>query len=343
MAKKKKKNAGLRTVLTASCIVFGLVFAVLLGCTVYAEYLLNQMNYYPDEPRESMSLEDAEALLKETDPEDENYTGPEHNAEDVTLETAESMIEAGENVVNILLIGADYQSGDFARSDSMILCTFNKTKNTITMTSLMRDMYVQIPGYYKNRINASYTIGGMNLLKKTLEYNFGLEVHGVVEVDFSHFVELIDMLGGVELELSYAEAEFINYKNDDSLTAGVQVLNGKQALWYSRFRGDAGGDFIRTNRQRIVLSKLIDNYRSTSMTDLLAMLDDILPMVTTDMEKNEILGYVTGLFPMLIDAEIITQRIPAEGGYYMTKIDGKSVLVPDIRFNVNILKQTIEE
>lgn len=340
--KKKKKKAALRSVLTVGCVVMGLVLAMLLSATVYAEYLLNQMNYYSDGTRETMSKEDAEAFLNQTDPDDENYTGREDNAEDVTLDIADEILPTSENVINILLIGADYQSGDVARSDSMILCTFNKTRNTITMTSFMRDMYVQIPGYYKNRINASYSIGGMKLLKDTLEHNFGLEVNGIVEIDFSHFEELIDLLGGVEIELSYMEAEFINLKNDDNLTQGVRVLNGKQALWYSRFRTE-GGDFKRTDRQRIVLGKLIENYRNSSLTDLLAMMDDILPMVTTDMEKNEILSYVTGLFPMLVRAEVITQRIPAEGGYYMTKIDGKSVLVPDIRFNVQILKDTITE
>ncbi len=345
MANKKKKNYSvLRPALMVSCIVLGLVLLMLLSATVYAEYLLGQMNYYEDVPRETMSNEEAEEFLKqETDPEDENYTGSEMNAEDVELETAEEKLETSENVVNILLIGADYQSGDVARSDSMILCTFNKPKNTITMTSFMRDMYVQIPGYYKNKLNASYSIGGMQLLQKTLDHNFGVQVDGVVEVDFSQFAKLIDLLGGVELDVTYMEAQFINLKNHDSIKQGVQVLNGKQALWYSRYRGDGGGDFNRTNRQRVVLGKLIENYRNSSLTDLLAMMDDILPMVTTDMDKSDILSHVTGLFPMLVSAEILTQRIPAEGGYYMTKIDGRSVLVPDISFNVRILKDTIME
>lgn len=343
MARKKKKTF-LRSVLGLACVVFGLVFAVLLAGTVYAEYLLNQVNYQSDTGREFLSLEDALALLEqETDPVDEEFTGPEMEAEDVQLEAAGELLTGSEHVVNILLIGADYQSGDHARSDSMILCTFNKNRNTITMTSFMRDMYVQIPGYYKNRINASYAIGGMELLQETLKYNFGLEVDGVVEVDFSHFEDLIDMLGGVQLELNQAEADFINLKNGDRLNAGVHTLNGAQALWYSRFRGDASGDFGRTNRQRVVLGKLIETYRSSSLTDLLAMMDDILPMVTTDMKKNDILGYVGELFPMLINAEIITQRIPAEGGYEMTRIDGKSVLVPDISFNIQILKDTFAE
>ena len=345
MAKKKKKNyAVLRPALMVSCIVMGLVLVVLLSATVYAEYLLNQMNYYQENPRETMSQQEAEEFLKqETDPEDENYTGSEMNAEDVVLETVEEKLETSENVVNILLIGADYQSGDIARSDSMILCTFNKTKNTITMTSFMRDLYVKIPGYGKNKINASYSIGGMQMLENTLEHNFGVQVDGIVEVDFSQFEKLIDLLGGVELDVTYMEAEFINLKNHDRLKQGVQVLNGKQALWYSRFRGDGGGDFNRTNRQRVVLGKLIENYRNSSLTDLMAMMDDILPMVTTNMDKNDIVSYVTGLFPMLVGAEIITQRIPAEGGYYMTKIDGRSVLVPNISFNVKILKDTIME
>lgn len=342
--KKKKKQKVLRAALIAGCVVLGLVLVMLLAGTIYTEYLLNQVNYNHETPRETMSLEEAHALIQqETDPEDENYTGSEMEAGDVQLETAGEVLTTSDEVVNILLIGADYQSGEQARSDSMILCTFNKTKDTITMTSFMRDMYVQIPGYYKTRLNASYAIGGMDLLQKTLEYNFGLEVDGIVEVDFSHFEDIIDLLGGVEIELSYPEADFIILKSGTKVGAGKQNLTGVQALWYSRFRGDSSGDFGRTNRQRVVLSKLIEKYRSSSLTDILAMMDDILPMVTTDMDKDDILGYVGDLFPMLTNAEIVTQRIPAEGGYYMTRIDGKSVLVPDISFNIEILKDTLAE
>lgn len=343
-SKKKKRRAALRSALIAGCVIMGMVLVMMLSVTVYAEYLLGQVNYAPDRVQSTISPEDAAELLKqETDPVDENYTGRTDREEDVVLETAGEVLSTSKNVINILLIGADYQSGDIARSDSMILCTFNKTKNTITMTSFMRDTYVQIPGYYKNRINASYYIGGMNLLKETLELNFGVEVNGIVEVDFSQFEKLVDLLGGVEIELNYQEADFINYKTGSKLTVGTHNLTGIQALWYSRNRGDARGDFNRTNRQRIVLSKIVDKYRSSSMTELLAMMDDILPMVTTDMSKNDVLGHVTNLFPMLLSAEIITQQIPAEGGYYQTKIDGRSVLVPDISFNVDILKESITE
>ena len=335
---KKKKHQPLRVVLTVSCVVLGLVLALLVAGTVYAEYLLNQMNFH-DTPRETLPPDVVQALLDETDPIGD-FTGTEMDPYEVTHSEMD-IIPTSENLVNILLIGADYQSGDIARSDSMILCTFNKSKDTITMTSFLRDMYVYIPGYGSMRINTSYALGGMDLLKDTLEYNFGVQVDGIVEIDFSHFKDLIDLLGGVELDVNKAEASFINLKNKDHLKSGVQVLNGAQALWYSRFRGDATGDFGRTERQREVLSVLIEEYRSVSLTDLLSMLDDILPMVTTNMTKTEILSYVSGLFPMLMDAEIGTQRIPAEGGYYMTRIDGKSVLVPDMEAQRQHLRDTL--
>ena len=95
----------------------------------------------------------------------------EEREEDVILETAPQMEVQSEEIVNILLIGADYQSGDFARSDSMILCTYNKKTGQMTMTSFLRDLYVPIPGYGSNRINASYTYGGAALLKKTISQN----------------------------------------------------------------------------------------------------------------------------------------------------------------------------
>ena len=130
-------------------------------------------------------------------------------------------------MVNILLVGADRRKNEVARSDSMILCTFNKTTGTITLTSFMRDMYVKIPGYKSNRINVSYALGGFNLLNETISYNFGVESDGAVEIDFAHFQELIDLLGGIELELTAAEAYYVNYECHGKLKAGVQLLTGE--------------------------------------------------------------------------------------------------------------------
>lgn len=345
MDSKKKTNGGLRRpMLVVLCVVLGFVFAVMLGCTVYAEYLLSKVNYIdPNAAAPTLSQEEIDVLSKETETMDPDFTGPELHEDEVVLETAPPVEVDKENVVNILLIGADYQSGDVARSDSMILCTFNKHTNTITLTSIMRDMYVKIPGYKSNRINVSYTFGGMQLLNKTLSQNFGVEADGAVEIDFSNFEKLIDLLGGIELELNTKEANFINIKAGSKLKAGVQTLNGKEALWYSRFRKDAGGDFNRTNRQRIVLTILLNRYKDLSLPELIGMMDDILPMVTTNMTKDEILNYMTNLFPMLASAEIVTQRIPVEGAYYQAKINDMAVLVPNISKNAKVLQDVMYE
>lgn len=343
MAKKKQKN-GLRSTLIVLSVVLGVILAVLIAGTVYAEFLLGKVNYVDADATEpTYEQEIVDAIINETEPADPEFTGPELKEEDVVLETAAPVEVDSENVVNILLIGADRRKNEPARSDSMILCTFNKTQGTITLTSFMRDMYVKIPGYASNRINASYVLGGIPLLNKTIAHNFGVEADGAVEIDFAHFEDLIDLLGGIEIELTSAEANYINSECGSSLKGGLRVLTGEEALWYSRCRKVGDGDFGRTNRQRIVLTILLNEYKSKSLTELMGMLDDILPMVTTNMTKNEILGYVTELFPMLATAEIVTNRIPQDDAYYHARINEMAVLVPDIAKNAEALKKVVSE
>lgn len=352
---KKKKSgsrSAKRTTLTLLCVMLGLVLAIMLGGTIYVEHLLNQMNYVDNSVTQPyLSQEEAELLAKqETEAETPDFTGPELSGEDVEFaDTDDIQIGGGKDVVNILLIGQDSRTKTGqGRSDSMMLCTFNKAKKTITVTSFMRDMYVQIPGYKNNRINVAYMYGGMELLNETLEKNFGLHIDGNVEINFQHFAKLIDLVGGIELELSSAEANYINkeYKKG-SLKAGTNLLNGTQALWYARTRkvsseGQAG-DFGRTNRQRIVMEILINKYKDSSLTELIGMLDDVLPMITTDLSKSDITGYVMEFFPMLADVTIVNQRVPAEGSYDMVMIDGNSVLRVDFNKNIQMLMETLEE
>lgn len=340
--KRKKRSSSIRPALIALTIVLGVIFTVLLGCTVYAEYLLSKVNYVdPDAVMETLSQEEVDAIHKGTEPMDMEFTGPDLKEEDVLLETAPQMEVDSSRVVNFLLIGVDRRKNEVARSDSMILCTFNKDTNTILLTSFMRDMYVKIPGYKSNRVNVAYSLGGMQLLNKTLNHNFGITTDGIVEIDFANFQKLIDLLGGIELDLTAKEASYINKESGSKLSAGVQVLTGEQALWYSRFRKDAGGDFNRTNRQRIVLSTLLNEYKNLSLTELMGMMDDILPMVTTNMTKDQILNHMTNLFPMLAGSKIVTQRIPVEDAYYQARIDGMAVLVPNISKNAQALQDML--
>ena len=245
--------------------------------------------------------------------------------------------------LNILLIGQDGTGDSDARSDTMILCTFNRANNTITVASFLRDMYVKIPGYKYNRLNAAYRFGGTELLNKTLYENFGIKVDGNIQVDFGCFEKIIDKLGGVTMELTAAEARFINkHVAGSQLAKGTQLLTGAQALAYSRNRYDTDGDFSRTNRQRKLLRVLLETYKNKSFPEMLAIVQELLPMITTDMKKSDLTGYAISLIPMLSGAEIRMQAIPVEGGYRYADIDGKSVLLPDMAKNRKVLEELLK-
>lgn len=339
----RRRTSFKRAMLSLLCIVLGIILAMMLSVTVYFQYLLNQINYVDPDDTATLSQEELNNLLAEEE-EDGDSDAPSMNAEDVEFEDHTTQIGGrGSGIVNILLIGQDRREGESrARSDSMILCTFNKNTKTLTMTSFLRDLYVQIPGYQDNRINAAYAAGGMSLLNKTLEENFGIQVDGNVEVDFNQFADIVDLLGGVSIELRQDEANVINNETGSALSSGAQLLNGDQALAYARIRKlDADGDFSRTSRQRKVINALLDAYKNSSLTTILSLLDDILPMITTDLSDVKIIAYATELFPMLSEATIVSQRIPADGTYEGRMISGMSVLVADMDASRQLLEQTL--
>lgn len=300
------------------CLVLGVILAVMVSTTVYFQ---SQVGLLPS--LEDLQLPSLPQLSFGT--KDDQIGGP------------------GSHIVNILLIGQDRREGEErARSDSMILCTFNKHTKQITMTSFLRDLYVPIPGHGSNRINAAYTLGGMKLLDKTLRENFGIYIDGNVEVDFGHFAQIIDLLGGVDMELRQDEANFINKETGSDLSAGMQRLNGEQALMYSRIRKlDSDGDFSRTDRQRKVMSALFQAYKNSGINTMLSLVKQILPMVDTDMGTIEMMLLAMELVPMLSQAEVVSQHVPAAGTYTDQNIQGMSVLVPDTDAVRQMLENTL--
>ena len=226
----------------------------------------------------------------------------------------------GDHLINILLIGQDRRPGQGRqRSDTMILVSINKSNNTITLTSFMRDQYVQIPGYKPNKLNAAFAFGGMNLLKKTLELNFGVKIDGMVEVDLSGFENVIDRLGGVDVTLTKAEAKYLNdlYEAkflDAPVVVGKNHLNAKQALVYAQLR-EIDSDYQRTNRQRKLIAGVIEAYKDLPLNQMLALMNDILPMVSTNLTNAQILNYAVDIFPMLSSAKVQTLRIPVDGTF----------------------------
>lgn len=339
MPPKKKKMLIL-------CIVLAVILAILIAVLIYVGSLLGLINH-PDPNQEYVTPEEYEQ--EQTN--DPTYTGPTEDPNAIVWTDANT-IGAGQNIVNLLLIGQDRRPGESrARSDSMILCTVNKEKKTVTLSSFMRDMYVQIPGYSDNRINASYAFGGMELLNSCIKKNFGVAIDGNIEVDFYGFAEVIDNMGGLNVELTSAEAAYLNRRgNWDiennagqwSLVAGMNQLTGSQTVAYSRIREVGNGDFGRTERQRKVLNIIAEKARNMSWAEIDSLMRSFLPLLTTDMTNDQILGFAMELFPMLTDIQINSQQIPAADAYRMTMINDMSVLLPDMDKNRQILSDIMQ-
>lgn len=338
-----KGRSAKRGVLIALVVFLSIVLAVLLAGTIFASRLLNSIEKV-DPNQETMSKEQIDAILKEEiEPTDPDFTGEAFSSDDVLLsDTPVGVVQTGDDVINILLVGQDTENlSQRSRSDSMILCTINKTTKTLTMTSFMRDMYVKIPQFYDQRLNVAYLLGGFDALYDTLEHNFGVQVDNGVAVNFASFQKVIDAVGGVEVKLTAAEANHLNMQNYTwGLFEGVNILTGETALAYSRIRA-LGGDFDRTNRQRTVLLALLNKAMDMPVTELYNLVEALIPMVVTDMSNTEIVAAAMDLAPMLQDLEIISQRIPVDDGYNMTMVDGMSVLLPDLEMNREFLVDTI--
>ena len=266
-------------------------------------------------------------------------------------QSTESEIDTS-NIKSILLIGQDKREGESRqRSDSMILATLDKEKGTISLTSFMRDLYVAIPGYSSTRINAAYAYGGMELLDETLEENFGVKIDGNVEVDFDVFQILVDKVGGIDLELSQAEADYIcgrdqsvlypqPLRTDWDLQAGMNHLDGEQALIHARNRSVGNSDYRRTERQQDVLRAAFAKIKDLDVLDIAGLVKDVLPMVSTDLSLWDMTGYAMDIMNIGAD-EIASYRIPEDGAYTPQTIDGMQVLVPDLEQNREYLQQIL--
>lgn len=345
MARKTKKSTGKKIALTILCILLAVILIAVLGGSMWVNSLLNRIERIDTGNEETLSDAEIESILNETEEQDPEFDGEVIDPDEIDMgEAAEVLLGEEEHIINILLIGQDARPGEGRqRSDSMILCTINTEKKTLVMTSFLRDLYVSIPdwngkSYADNRLNVNYAFGGAGMLNECLKQNFGVVVEHNIEVDFSGFKQVIDLVGGVDMELTGAEA----YTVGSGAKAGWNHLNGEQALTYARIR-KLDSDFGRTNRQRKVLSALLDKAKSLSVTELLKLVEGIIPLISTDMSNSDITGYVMDLFPMLSELEITTQSIPAEGTYKGASVRGMSVLVPDMEANRQVLQDTLGE
>lgn len=255
----------------------------------------------------------------------------------------ETLPEFEARQINFLLVGRDWHGeGENGRSDTMILCSVDTGAKTVTMISFLRDIYLPIPGYGSNRLNAAYSWGGTELLKETLKENFDVEVDVSLEIDFDGFEALIDYLDGVDIELTDREANYLNNGHGWQLTAGLNHLDGAQALAYSRIRY-LDSDFVRTQRQQNVLMSLLQSFRSASVQEMLSATDTFLDLSTSDHTDEELLGYALELYSILSECEVISGRIPADGTYSYDTVNGMSVIKVDFDENKELLQDWLGE
>ncbi|WP_294362923.1 LCP family protein [uncultured Clostridium sp.] len=242
-------------------------------------------------------------------------------------------------IKNIALFGLDSTDGETGRSDAIMIATVDPIHNKVKLTSIMRDSYVYIDGYGNDKINHAYAYGGPELSIKTINENFGLNIEDFVSVNFSSLPVIINILGGVDIEITEEELQYINdYINDinnrdgtasPNITyAGVQHLDGTQALAYSRIRYTSGGDYKRTERQRTVLEALFNKLTSASVSSYNSLLNKVLPYVQTNLNTGDILSLGTNVLG--IGNNLEQDRFPIDGYCEGAMIDGVYYLTFDI-------------
>lgn len=342
-----------------------LIFLLLIAgiMTFLVKHYLSKVNY--DDGQEPVSTISEEDLIAEFQSEESNdETETDSAIEDIEAmdKHLESNVEAdtealdSKNVYNLMLIGCDSRKKNGGgRSDAMILVSINKEKETMYLTSIMRDIYTSIPGYKNNRLNAAFAFGGASLLLDTVEQNFGIPVDKYAKVDFYSFADIIDILGGVDMKVTDEEVTVMNRyikemnrlkgraEETYQLSGGGNLhLNGTQALSYARIRYVGHGDFGRTDRQRKILQEVFDKAKSADIGTLKNLLEAVLPMITTNLDEGEILSLAMKI-PAWLDYEMESQRIPVDGSYQFMRVRGMSVLGIDFEKNREYLEELIYE
>ena len=262
-------------------------------------------------------------------------------------------------VKSVLVLGTDNRgSEETGRSDSMILVSINTRTHEFVTTSIMRDCYVEIPGYGWNKLNAAYAFGGADLLMETIENNFRVRIDDYVGIDFLSFASIVDSVGGLDMEVSNEEAGEINIilqaelndiMGDDRYadlleSGGFLHLNGKQALAYSRIRNVGNSDFERTGRQRKVIELMLNKVKTLKPTIFTNIATNVIPDVSTNMSTLEMYLYSLRMpFALSYDRKQI--QVPYDGTFGAEDVwigeDLMNVLTVDFDANYNRLQEDV--
>lgn len=358
----KKLRGAKKAVIIIAIVLFTVLMLLMSAYFLLKEYInkryLDRINY--ESTAESFSIN--ENIPTETPSEGVTITEKD-NIDEVQkglIEAdAKTFFNSGESaeanyVTNVLLIGSDVRPGKEwnGNSDAMILISINNKTKKIVMTSFMRDMYVYIPIVDNcGKLNSAHAYGGSELLCQTITGAFKINIDKYVRVDFYGLMEIIDAAGGVDMFVTPEELPVLNqYITDMCKESGTGMipdgyylgesgdlhLNGMQAVAYARIRYVGNSDFERTNRQRKVLSRLIDNCKRMSFSQITRVADVAVTKVSTNMSQSEIWDIINDAMKY-IGYEVVTQRVPFDGTFTSDYIDYQQVILPDYVKNVEMM------
>ena len=273
--------------------------------------------------------------------------------DDIYNEVSENISkEEFDSIKNVALFGIDG-----GRSDTIIIASINQTEHTIKLISIPRDTYVSVQGYGKTKINHAYAYGKEQLALKTINENFELNISEYVTINFKGLINIINKIGGIQLDITKAEMEYINKnvvlsyeisgRTMQKLSSyGNITLNGEQALTHSRNR-TIGNDFYREERQRDVITAVMNKVSKMSMSKILGLSDSILSEVKTNLNITECMGLLTSALSNSDEYlnNVISKQIPSSedgnGSGVGKKIDGIYYFVPDLEETSQALKNAI--
>ena len=328
--KQPKKKRGLKVFLIILAVLLVLGGAAAAAGAVYYNRMMNKMNIIelPEDTyvytEDTYVTEVTETAVAETE------GAAIADTTEATTVVTEPPKATADDIVNILLVGQSSRAGEESRmADTTMLVSINTFDGTVTLFSVLRDSYVKLPDYKGHTCGrAKFTVcyglgyqwgdiaGAMEMTNICMRDNFGVEVDYNIEIDFESFIRVVDLMGGIEIELTEAEAQYLN--NDDlyvtyDVEPGLQYLDGMAALSYARMRkaeGDADSDIKRSARQRLVLETLLNKVRGLSLPELQRCADILLPEITTTMTPGDIMNLLTRIIPVFKDIKVVGETIP---------------------------------
>ncbi|MDY4599637.1 MAG: LCP family protein [Candidatus Faecousia sp.] len=348
--KNKKGGKGLKIFLIVMTVLLALI---LIGVGVVYWFIQDKFSKMNVITLPEDTYVYTEATDEYTRPPETETAPTEETTVATTVETTRPPMSA-DDIVNILVVGQASRAGEEGKmADSTMLVSINTYTEEVTVFSILRDSLVQLPAYKglnggRNKFTVCYalgyqqggTAGAMEMTNICLKDNFGIEVDYNIEVSFDGFIKMIDYLNGVELELTQAEADYLNKDKlyvQRTIEPGVQVLQGMEALSYARMRkaaGDGESDIKRTERQRKLVSALLEKFRYMSLSELNGWIDELLPMVTTTMTPSDVTRLAAKILPMVSRLTMKGETIPVgkTGWGEMMDIYGDGTMHSVMRF-----------